>query len=29
MPQMKEEERGKKLAQWNRALEAVKTFHAE
>jgi glycerol kinase len=28
-PQMKEEERGKKLSQWNRALEAVKTYHLE
>jgi len=26
-PKMKEEERAKKLAQWNHALEAVKTFH--
>jgi glycerol kinase len=29
MPQMKEEERGRKLALWNKALEAVKTFHDE
>ena len=28
MPQMKEEERGKKLAQWNKALEAVKAYHS-
>ena len=26
-PRMKEEERGRKLSQWNKALEAVKTFH--
>src|SRR5688572_21868186 len=26
-PQMKEEERGKKLSQWNKALEAVKAYH--
>jgi glycerol kinase len=26
-PQMKKEEREKKLAQWNKALEAVKVFH--
>jgi glycerol kinase len=26
-PQMKEEERAKKLAQWNKALEAVKAYH--
>lgn len=28
MPQMKEEERGKKLAQWSKALEAVKAYHS-
>ena len=28
-PQMDEEERRKKLSQWNRALEAVKTYHSE
>ena len=28
MPRMPEEERGKKLTLWNKALEAVKTFHA-
>jgi glycerol kinase len=27
-PQMEEEERGKKLAQWNKALEAVKAYHS-
>jgi glycerol kinase len=27
-PQMKEEERGKKLSQWNKALEAVKVYHS-
>ncbi len=27
VPKMKEEERGKKLAQWNKAIEAVKGFH--
>jgi glycerol kinase len=26
-PKMKKEERGKKLAQWDRALEAVKHYH--
>jgi glycerol kinase len=29
VPRMQEEEREKKLAQWNKALKAVKTFHAE
>jgi glycerol kinase len=29
VPKMREEERGKKLSQWNQALEAVKVFHAE
>jgi glycerol kinase len=28
MPQMKAEERGKKLSQWNKALEAVKAYHS-
>ena len=28
-PQMKKEERGKKLAQWGRALDAVKVFHKQ
>ena len=28
MPKMNEDERGKKLAQWNKALEAVKSFHS-
>jgi glycerol kinase len=28
MPTMKEEERGKKLMQWNKAVEAVKVFHS-
>ncbi len=27
IPKMQEEERGKKLAQWNKAVEAVKGFH--
>jgi glycerol kinase len=27
-PQMEEEERGKMLSQWNRALEAVKAYHS-
>ena len=27
-PKMKEEERGKKLSQWNKALEAVKVYHS-
>jgi glycerol kinase len=27
IPKMKEEERGKKLAQWNKAVEAVKGYH--
>jgi len=27
-PRMREEERGKKLSQWNKALEAVKAYHA-
>lgn len=27
-PMMKEEERGKKLSQWNKALEAVKAYHS-
>jgi glycerol kinase len=27
-PQMKEDERGKKLSQWNKALEAVKIYHS-
>ena len=27
-PKMKEEERGKKLSQWNKALEAVKAYHS-
>jgi glycerol kinase len=27
-PNMKEEERAKKLAQWNKALEAVKAYHS-
>ncbi len=27
-PKMKEEERGKKLAQWNKAIEVVKAYHA-
>jgi glycerol kinase len=27
MPKMKKEERGKKLEQWNRAVDAVKGFH--
>jgi hypothetical protein len=26
---MKKEERAKKLAQWNKAVDAVKFFHAE
>jgi len=29
LPRMTKEERGKKLAQWNKALEAVKVFHKE
>lgn len=29
IPEMKKEEREKKLAQWNQALEAVKIFHTE
>jgi len=28
MPKMNEDERGKKLAQWNKALDAVKSFHS-
>jgi glycerol kinase len=28
-PKMKEDERARKLAQWNKALKAVKTFHDE
>lgn len=28
VPNMNEDERGKKLAQWNKAVEAVKTFHS-
>jgi glycerol kinase len=28
MPRMKEEERGKKLWQWKKALEAVKAYHS-
>jgi glycerol kinase len=27
-PEMNEEERGKKLSQWNKALEAVKAYHS-
>ena len=27
LPRMNEEERGKKLSQWNKAVEAVKGFH--
>ena len=27
LPKMTKEERGKKLAQWNKAVEAVKGFH--
>ena len=27
-PQMKDEEREKKLSQWNKALEAVKAYHS-
>ncbi len=29
LPRMNEEDRGKKLAQWNKAVEAVKGFHEE
>jgi glycerol kinase len=28
MPNMKDEEREKKLAQWNKALDAAKTYHS-
>ena len=28
VPQLKKEERGRKLAQWNKALEAVKAYHS-